>query len=39
MAREKKQVHRVQMTEGKRNIIHQLMEEYDIKQPLWLYGD
>jgi len=31
MAREKKQVHRVQMTEGKRNIIHQLMEEYDIQ--------
>ena len=24
MAREKKPVHRVQMTEGKRNIIHQL---------------
>ena len=31
MAREKKPVHRVQMTEGKRNIIHQLMEEYDIQ--------
>ena len=31
MAREKKPVHRVQMTEGKRNIIHQLLEEYDIK--------
>lgn len=31
MAREKKQVHRVQMTEGKRNIIHQLLEEYDIQ--------
>ena len=30
MAREKKPVHRVQMTEGKRNIIHQLLEEYDI---------
>lgn len=28
MAREKKPVHRVQMTEGKRNIIHQLLEEY-----------
>ncbi len=25
MAREKKPVHRVQMTEGKRNIIHQLL--------------
>ena len=30
MAREKKPVHRVQMAEGKRNIIHQLLEEYDI---------
>lgn len=31
MAREKKPVHRVQMTEGKRNIILQLLEEYDIQ--------
>ena len=31
MAREKKPVHRVQMTEGKRSIIHQLLEEYDIQ--------
>ena len=31
MAREKKPVHRVQMTEGKRNIIHQLLKEYDIQ--------
>lgn len=31
MAREKKPVHRVQLTEGKRNIIHQLLEEYDIQ--------
>ena len=31
MAKEKKPVHRVQMTEGKRNIIHQLLDEYDIK--------
>lgn len=31
MAREKTPVHRVQMTEGKRNIIHQLLEEYDIQ--------
>ena len=31
MAREKKPVHRVQMTEEKRNIIHQLLEEYDIQ--------
>lgn len=31
MARQKKNVHRVQMTEGKRNIIHQLLEEYDIQ--------
>ena len=30
MAREKT-VHRVQKTEGKRNIIHQLLEEYDIQ--------
>lgn len=26
MTRQKKPVHRVQMTEGKRNIIHQLLE-------------
>lgn len=31
MAKEKKPVHRVKMTEGKRNIIHQLLEEYDIQ--------
>ncbi|MDU6884416.1 MAG: IS256 family transposase, partial [Blautia producta] len=31
MARQKKPVHRVQMTEGKRKIIHQLLEEYDIQ--------
>lgn len=31
MAGEKKPVHKVQMTEGKRNIIHQLLEEYDIQ--------
>lgn len=31
MARQKKLVHKVQMTEGKRNIIHQLLEEYDIQ--------
>ena len=31
MASKKKFVHRVQMTEGKRNIIHQLLEEYDIQ--------
>lgn len=31
MAREKKNVHKVQMTEGKRNIIRQLLEEYDIE--------
>ena len=30
MAREKKPVHKVQMTEGKRNIIYQFLEEYDI---------
>lgn len=31
MAKQKKPVHRVQMTEGKRNIIHQLLEEYNIQ--------
>ena len=31
MAREKKPVHKVQMTEGKRNIIDQLLDEYDIQ--------
>ena len=31
MAREKKPVHRVQMTEGKREIIRQLLNEYDIQ--------
>ncbi len=30
MAREKKPVHRVQMTEGERNIIHQILEGHDI---------
>ena len=30
-SREKKPVHKVQMTEGKRNIIHQLLQEYDIQ--------
>lgn len=31
MAREKRTVHKVQMTEGKRNIIQQLLQEYDIQ--------
>lgn len=31
MARQKKPVHKVQMTEGKRNIIPQLLEEYGIQ--------
>ena len=31
MAKQRKPVHRVQMTEGRRNIIHQLLEEYDIQ--------
>ncbi len=31
MAREKKPIHKVQMTEGKRNIIQLLMQEYDIE--------
>ena len=29
--REKQPVHKVVMTEGKRNIVHQLLEEYDIQ--------
>ena len=29
--REKKLVHKVVMTEGKRNIIQQLLQEYDIE--------
>ena len=29
MVRQKKTVHRVEMTEGKRNIIRQLLEEYE----------
>ena len=31
MARQKKPVHKVIMTEGKRNIIQQLLQEYDIQ--------
>ena len=31
MAREKKPVHKVQMTEGKKNIIQMLLQEYDIE--------
>ena len=31
MAREKKTVHKVVMTEGKRSIIQQLFQEYDIQ--------
>ena len=31
MAKEKKQVHKVQMTDGKRAIIQQLLQEYDIQ--------
>ena len=27
----KKPIYKVQMTEGKRSIIHQLLEEYDIQ--------
>ncbi len=30
MEREKKSVHRIQVTEGKRNIIHRFLEGYDI---------
>ncbi len=31
MAKEKKPVHKVVMTDGKRSIIHQLLQEYDIQ--------
>lgn len=31
MAREKKPVHNVQMTDGKKIIIQQLLQEYDIQ--------
>ena len=31
MAREKKSVHHVQMTDGKHQIIQQLLQEYDIQ--------
>ena len=31
MARERKKVHKVQITDGKRAIIHQLLDEYDIQ--------
>ena len=34
MAREKKPVHKVVMTEGKRSIIQQLFQEYDIQEAL-----
>lgn len=34
MVGEKKPVHRVQMTDGKLNIIQQLIEEYDIESTL-----
>ena len=30
MAKEKKPIHKVVMTDGKRSIIHQLLQEYDI---------
>ena len=31
MVKERKPVHKVQMTEGKRNIIRQLLQEYEIE--------
>ena len=34
MVKEKKTVHRIQMTEGKRQIIQQLLQEYDIQAAL-----
>ncbi|WP_352400874.1 hypothetical protein [Anaerotignum sp.] len=38
MAREKKPVHKVQMTDAKRNIIQQLLQEYDIQSaPTLIY--
>ncbi len=30
MVKEKKNVHRIQMTEGKRQIIQQLLQEYNV---------
>ena len=39
MAREKKPVHKVVMTEGKRNIIQQLLQEYaNVKHFFTLLG-
>ena len=39
MAREKKPVHKVQMTEGKRNIIRKrLIFRYDRKNPRLLFS-
>ncbi len=34
MAKERKPVHKVVMTEGKRDIIRQLLQEYDIQDAL-----
>ncbi|SEA60700.1 Transposase, Mutator family, partial [Eubacterium aggregans] len=34
MAKPKKPVHKVEMTDGKRNIIRMLLEEYDIESAL-----
>ena len=31
MARERKNLHKVQMTDGKRQIIQQLIQEYDVE--------
>ena len=39
MAKQKKPVHRVEMTEGKRNIIRQLLEEYDIETAEQYFGE
>lgn len=35
MEKQKKPIHRVQMTEGKRNIIHQLLEEISWKNTIF----
>lgn len=36
MAREKKPIHEVEMTEGKREIIQKLLQEYEFSQH-WIY--
>ena len=38
MVKEKKAVHRIQMTEGKRQIIQQLLQEYNIETTADIQG-